>query len=145
MGMFKRAIEGDIDRYLRSGEKKALFIWGPRRSGKTTIVNKLAQTLGVKNYNFDLESDREKFEPRRETLEKIVRENKVVLIDEVQNYPETTIMIKLLHDEFEVKVIATGSSELRQKSKNFDTMAGRFKKDNCLTCLINCKQFGAFI
>lgn len=130
--MFKRIIEDDINKYLKSEEKKALFIWGPRRSGKTTLINKLARELGVKRYNFDLVSDREKFAPRRETLEAIVKENKVVLIDEVQNYPEVTVMVKLLHDEFGVKVIATGSSELRQKSKEFDTMAGRFNEIYCL-------------
>ncbi len=130
--MLKRAIEGDINKYLKSEENKVLFVWGPRRSGKTTLINKLAMELGVKKYNFDLESDREKFAPRREVLEGIIKENKVVLIDEVQNYPEATVMIKLLHDEFNTKVIATGSSELRQKSKDFDSMAGRFNEIYCL-------------
>lgn len=132
--MFKRKIEDDIAKYLKSKETKSLFIWGPRRSGKTTLIDKLAAKLGVRKYNFDLESDREKFAPRREVLEAIIKESKVVLIDEVQNYPEATVMIKLLHDEFGVKVIATGSSELRQKSKNsdFDTMAGRFNEIYCL-------------
>ena len=130
--MLKRAIEEDINKYLKSEEKKVLFVWGPRRSGKTMLINKLAGELGVKKYNFDLESDREKFAPRREVLEGIVKENKVVLIDEVQNYPEATVMIKLLHDEFNTKVIATGSSELRQKSEEFDSMAGRFNEIYCL-------------
>jgi len=132
--MFTRTIEDTINAYVQSNEIKSLFIWGPRRSGKTTLIDKVAAELGVKKYNFDLESDREKFAPRREVLEKIVKENKIVLIDEVQNFPEATVMIKLLHDEFKTKVIATGSSELRQKSKNteFDTMAGRFNELYCL-------------
>ena len=133
MVLLKRIIEDVIDKYLKSEETKTLFIWGPRRSGKTTIIDKLARELGVSKYNFDLLSDREKFTPRREVLERIVKENKVVLIDEVQNYPEATVMIKLFHDEFKVKVIATGSSELRQKtSREFDTMAGRFNEIYCL-------------
>lgn len=130
--MFKRKIEDDIAKYLTSKETKSLFIWGPRRSGKTTLLDKLAQKLGVRKYNFDLESDREKFIPRREALEAIIKENKVVLIDEVQQFPEATVVIKLLHDEYGVKVIATGSSELRRKSKNFDSLAGRFKEIYCL-------------
>jgi len=130
--MFRRAIEDDIKKYLGDREEKALFIWGPRRSGKTTLINKLASQLGVNRYNFDLATDREKFAPRKEVLEAIVKENRVVLIDEVQNYPESTVMIKLLHDEFHTQVIATGSSELRQKSKEFDTLAGRFKEIYCL-------------
>ncbi len=131
--MLKRTIERTIDHYLKSQEIKTLFVWGPRRSGKTTLIDKVAQELKVTKYNFDLQSDREKFAPRREVLEKIVAENQVVLIDEVQNYPEATVMLKLLHDECKVKVIATGSSELRQKSaKEFDTMAGRFHEIYCL-------------
>src|SRR3972149_2947965 len=132
MKMLKRTIEDTISKYLKGNENKILFVWGPRRSGKTTLINKLAKELGVTKFNFDLQSDREKFAPRREILEAIVKENKVILIDEVQNYPEATVMIKLLHDEFGVKVIATGSSELRQKSKDFDTMAGRFHEIYCL-------------
>ena len=136
--MLKRTIENNISAYLKSNEIKILFVWGPRRSGKTTLIDKFAKELGVTKYNFDLESDREKFTPRREVLEKIVKENKVILIDEVQNYPEATVMLKLLHDEFKVKVIATGSSELRQKSsKEFDTMAGRFKEIYCLPLSIS--------
>ena len=130
--MLTRAIEKTIDHYLTSQSFKALYIWGPRRSGKTTLLEKLSQELGVVKFNFDFESDREKFVPRREILAKLVKENRVILIDEVQNYPEATVMLKLLHDEFKVKVIATGSSELRQKSKNFDTMAGRFTETFCL-------------
>ncbi len=132
--MLKRIIEETIDKYLKSDEIKSLFIWGPRRSGKTTLLDKLAAKLKVRKYNFDLKSDRDKFAPTRDVLERIIKENKVVLIDEVQNFPEVTVMIKLLHDEYKHKVIATGSSELRQKSKNsdFDSMAGRFKELYCL-------------
>lgn len=130
--MLKRAIEKTIKEYLKGDSFKILYIWGPRRSGKTTLLNKLSKDLGVVKFNFDFESDREKFLPRRKTLQKLVKENKVILIDEVQNFPEATVMLKLLYDEFKVKVIATGSSELRQKSKNFDTMVGRFIETFCL-------------
>jgi predicted AAA+ superfamily ATPase len=133
MQILRRQIEVDIDRYLRSENNKILFVWGPRRSGKTTIINKLSQELNVTKYNFDLQSDREKFAPRREVLEAIVRENKVILIDEVQSFPEATVILKILFDEFKIKIIATGSSELRQKSaKEFDTLAGRFNEIYCL-------------
>jgi len=131
--MIKRAIEKDIEKYLKSDEYKILFVWGPRRSGKTTIINALSSRLGVPKYNFDLISDRDKFQPRREILEKIVSENKVILIDEIQNYPGISVVLKILHDEFRVKIVATGSSELRQKSgQEFDSMAGRFNEIYCL-------------
>jgi len=139
--MLKRTIESTIDQYLKGEDHKILFIWGPRRSGKTTLLDKLAENLKVTKFNFDLQSDREKFAPRREILEKLIKENiatglsgqpSVILIDEVQSYPEATVMLKILYDEYKVKVIATGSSELRQKSKDFNTMAGRFTESYCL-------------
>lgn len=131
--MIKRAIEKTINRYLEGSDHKIIFVWGPRRSGKTTLINKLSKQLGVTKFNFDLQSDREKFVAQRDVLGALVRENKVILIDEIQNYPEATVVLKILYDEFKVKIIATGSSELRQKSsKTFDTLAGRFYEVYCL-------------
>lgn len=133
MSTVKRTIEADIEAYLTSQDNKILFIWGPRRSGKTTLIRNLAQKLGANLYNFDLVSDREKFVPRLEVLQKLVEENKIILIDEVQNYPEVTVVLKILYDEFNIKIIATGSSELRQKSaEEFDTLASRYQEIYCL-------------
>jgi len=130
--MFKRAIEDKIDNYLQREDCKTFYIWGPRRSGKTTLLKQLSQKLGVRVFNFDFSSDHNLFEPDRDTLKKLTSENKVILIDEVQNYPQATVALKLLHDEFKVKVIATGSSELRQKGEEFDSQAGRFTESYCL-------------
>lgn len=131
--MIKRTIESDLDSYLTKEDYKIFFIWGPRRSGKTTLLTELAKRLGVRRFNFDFQSDREFFEPTREALAKIASEQRVILIDEVQNYPQSTVALKLLHDEFKVKIIATGSSELRQKAgEDFDTLAGRYTEHYCL-------------
>lgn len=130
--MLRRTVEKEIEAYLAGKNNKIFFIWGPRRSGKTTLLQHFAKKLSVPIFNFDLLSDREIFSPTRETLSKIVSEHKVILIDEVQNYPESTVSLKILYDEFKVSIIATGSSELRQKSKNFDTLAGRFIESYCL-------------
>lgn len=131
--MIKRAIEKNVEEYIKGDETKILFVWGPRRSGKTTLINKLSIDLKCTKYNFDLASDRDKFQPTRDILKKIATDNEVILIDEVQSYPEATVMLKILHDEFNKKIIATGSSELRQKTgKKFDSLAGRFNEIYCL-------------
>jgi predicted AAA+ superfamily ATPase len=130
--MLKRAIEPFIEQYLEDDSNKILFIWGPRRSGKTTILKKIAEEHKLRIFNFDLLTDKELFVPRREALQKLVEEQKIILIDEVQNYPESTVALKVLHDEFHVKIIATGSSELRQKTKDFDSLADRFIEQYCL-------------
>lgn len=130
--MFKRLIERYIDEYIRGNSKKIFFLWGPRRSGKTTLLKLFSEKLGVPRFNFDLFSDQEKFAPESQALSKIAKEHKVILIDEVQNYPESTRSFKILHDEFGLKIIATGSSELRQKSTHFESLAGRFTEYFCL-------------
>jgi len=130
--MFKRVIQKKIEEYLKRQDYKTFYIWGPRRSGKTTILRELARKLNVRVFNFDFSSDQRIFLPERDVLNKLTRENKVILIDEVQNYPQATVVIKLLHDEYKAKVIATGSSELRQKGKEFDTQTGRFTEHYCL-------------
>jgi hypothetical protein len=130
--MIKRTIEEQALIYLKSEDYRIFFIWGPRRSGKTTLLEKLSTKVGVPKFNFDLLSDREIFAPSNETLSKIATEHSVILIDEVQSYPESTVALKLLHDVYKVKIIATGSSELRQKSKDFDSLAGRYTEHYCL-------------
>lgn len=131
--VLKRSIDKHAKEYLEGDSYKPLFIWGPRRSGKTTLLERLSKELGVPFFDFDLQTDRELFVPRKEALEELVANHKVILIDEVQNYPEATVVLKLLQGKFKVKVIATGSSELRQKAgEDFDTMAGRYHEQYCL-------------
>ncbi len=130
--MLIRAVETQIEDYLSKKEKKILFLWGPRRSGKTTLLEKIAKEHRAPIFNFDLLSDREKFVARRDVLKKLSLEHKLLLIDEVQQYPEATVALKILHDLFDVQIIATGSSELRQKSSEFDSLSGRFVEAYCL-------------
>ncbi len=130
--MINRKIETKIKEYLENEDKKILFIWGPRRSGKTTVLKKISEKYNTRIFNFDFIEDRDLFQPSREALEKIVNTTKIILIDEVQNSPESTQALKLLHDEYDVKIVATGSSELRQTTNDFDTLAGRFIEYYCL-------------
>ncbi|MDP2909917.1 MAG: ATP-binding protein [bacterium] len=131
--MIARTIKSQVSAYLQSDNKgKALFIWGPRRSGKTTLLEEVSRKYKTTIYNFDSYSDREKFTPDRDILSKMATENRVILIDEIQNYPEATLAVKILLDNFNVKIIATGSSELRRTSKDFDSLAGRYEEIFCL-------------
>lgn len=136
--MLKRIVEDQIGEYLQGKDYKTFYIWGPRRSGKTTLLKQLSKKLNVPVFNFDFSSDHARFTPDRETLKKLVAEHRIILIDEVQQFPEATVVLKLLYDEFKVKVIATGSSELRQKAnEEFDTQVGRFTEHYCLPLSIS--------
>lgn len=130
--MIKRKIENKIKEYLDGKDHKIFFIWGPRRSGKTTVLQNLSNKLGIKVFNFDFQSDSSLFVPTRDALDKIASLGDLILIDEVQNYPEATVALKLLHDEYGIKIIATGSSELRQTTNDFDSLAGRYTENYCL-------------
>jgi len=129
----KRVAENSINDYLKDkNDHTILFIWGPRRSGKTTLLQEVSNKLSAPIFNFNLLSDQELFVPRREILSKLAVSHPVILIDEVQYFPESTIALKALYDEFKIKIIATGSSELRQKSKEFDSLADRYQEVFCL-------------
>jgi len=130
--MVSRKVKNKIEEYLSNNDKKIFFLWGPRRSGKTTLLKELSKELNVRIFNFDFAEDSSLFKPSREALDKIAKSSSIILIDEVQNYPESTLALKLLHDEYNVKIIATGSSELRQTTNDFDTLAGRFTENYCL-------------
>lgn len=131
--MLIRDIQSQLQAYLESPDHKIFFIWGPRRSGKTTQLKKIAQELNIQPFNFDLLSDQEYFKPNREDLQKLVNTRPILLIDEVQSAEDITVSLKTLFDEFSVKIIATGSSELRKKSdENFDSLANRYTEQYCL-------------
>lgn len=130
--MIPRAAEKHIQDYIQGDSHKIFFLWGPRRSGKTTLLKQLASEFRYPFYNFDILADFQKFVPDRKPLGQIASSAPVILIDEVQNYPESTKSLKILFDEFKVKIIATGSSELRKKSQDFDSLSGRFTEHFCL-------------
>ena len=130
-----RSIEDDVEKFIKrkNSGTNILFIWGPRRSGKTTLLKKFARKYKSEIFNFDYVDDQSKFTPYRQALDKLVAKNKIIFIDEVQNYPISTRPIKILNDNYNIKIIATGSSELRQKTgEDFDSLAGRFEEIYCL-------------
>lgn len=132
MKAINRTILPQINKYLAQKAPKILFIWGPRRSGKTTLMQNLAAKYQVPLFDFTTLSDQELFPPRRETLQALTAEHPLILIDEIQYYPEATLALKIIYDELKIPIIATGSSELRQKSDQFDSLAGRYQEFYCL-------------
>lgn len=114
--------------------KKVVFLWGPRRVGKSTILNELFKQKGGAYFNFDDIADQNALKPDLNYIKQVInlrtnnKDSKYIFIDEVQKSPQVTQSIKLLTDTTDYVVIATGSSELRAKGQNFDTLAGRYKE-----------------
>ncbi len=130
--MKPRDLVCQLEMAIKKPEKKIIFLWGARQTGKSTILNFLHHEFGGSSFNFENLDDQRLFVPSLKTLETSIfskkdgKESRYIFIDEVQRYPESTQSIKLLADETDHIIIATGSSEMRAKTNQFDTLAGRY-------------------
>lgn len=126
MDSYIRILEKHLKEYFFVG--KALVIIGARQVGKTTLLKKISS--GFENtlwLNADETSTREVFKnPTIKSLEQIVGNYKVVIIDEIQRIPNAGLLLKLLVDNFNTtQFIATGSSSLEISETIFEPMTGR--------------------
>lgn len=132
--MKTRKVQLQLEHYLPVADKPVVFLWGPRQTGKSTIIQALRDKFGGAYFNFDDVTDRRMWVADLQSLRAAIRlrgqsaESQWVFIDEVQNSPEATLAIKLLADRGEYKIVATGSSELKAKTQKFDSLAGRYKE-----------------
>lgn len=108
---------------------KVLAIFGPRRVGKTTLVQEYLQRCNLK-YRFDTGDNisvREIFDSER--LEKILDYASgydLVVLDEAQRIPKIGWGLKMLVDHIPgIKVIATGSSSFELAGQIGEPLTGR--------------------
>ncbi|HEY4519253.1 MAG TPA: ATP-binding protein [Candidatus Paceibacterota bacterium] len=125
-----RYISEDIKNALKAENPTIILILGLRQTGKTTLAKAVCLEKGYQMFNFDLLSDRREFERvDRHSLADFAEryKDKVILIDEVQKMPEATSIIKHLFDNYKLRFVLTGSSELKIRKNFGDTLAGRTK------------------
>lgn len=132
--MKPRKLIGQLEKSIEKPTKKIIFLWGARQTGKSTILNHLYRKYGGSYFNFDDLDDQRLFVPELGKLESNIAlkanrtKSPYVFIDEIQKFPDSTQSVKLLTDRTKKIVIATGSSEMRAKTNQFDTLAGRYKE-----------------
>jgi len=132
--MLPRKIALLIEKKLVFPDKRIFFLWGPRQIGKSTLLNYFYEKCGGSFFTFDDLSDQKLFVPDLIKLKSVLSErsnnpkSRLVFIDEIQNNPEATQAIKLLTDQTDYLIFATGSSELRAKTQRFDSLAGRYEE-----------------
>lgn len=121
-----------LEQYLKKPEKRLIFLWGPRQTGKSTILQHLYKEYHGTFLNFDDVEDQRLFVPESSKLKALLQfrsdnsASRYIFIDEIQKHPESTRALKLLIDTTDRIIIATGSSELRAKTQDFDALTGRF-------------------
>jgi hypothetical protein len=134
--MYQRIVENRIANLLERPE--ILVLYGPRRVGKTTLLQKLFREMGAHapaaSYSLDDPSAQDIFgEPSTARLQRIFAElgfdparRSYLFLDEVQGFPHVDTLLKLAFDHFpHVKVIATSSSSLLLLQGLTDSLAGR--------------------
>jgi predicted AAA+ superfamily ATPase len=117
----------NLEQYLEAG--KALVIYGPRRSGKTTLLNQYLQKT-IWRYKLDSgdnirtqqilgSQDFSQILPYAEGYELLV-------IDEAQNIPNIGMGLKILVDQMPaLRIIATGSSSFEHAGQVGEPLTGR--------------------
>lgn len=132
--MFKRALYNSI--YPQLQHKNAIVITGMRQVGKTTLMKQLADAWEGKKlwYDFDNPLDmlifenvsfKSIYEELRREAQAGANERFLVCIDEIQNFPEITKVIKYLIDHYGMKFIVTGSSNYYLRNLFPESLSGR--------------------
>lgn len=123
----KRELEDLISSKLSSG--KIIIIYGPRQSGKTTLIKMLLEgtkekALFLNGDEYDIRntlSDTNTSEIRR-----ILGNCTLLVIDEAQRIKNIGVTLKIIADNFpDVKVLASGSSSFDLANKISEPLTGR--------------------
>jgi len=124
--MISRQLEKVILSKLKTG--KAIILLGPRQTGKTTLLEKIANISGTFLFlNCDDPIVRQQLEKANtEELKHILGKSKLVFIDEAQRVKNIGLTLKLITDIFKnVQLLVSGSSALDLMSEISEPLTGR--------------------
>ncbi len=125
--MIKRIILQKIKENLFEG--KTIMLFGPRQSGKTTLLGMLANEIQDKVLMLDCDEPdirKELTDVTSTQLKHRIGSASVVMIDEAQRIKNIGITLKLIHDKIpEVQLIVTGSSSLELTGETNEPLTGR--------------------
>lgn len=124
--IYPRLLESRIKNHLFKG--KVVIIYGARRVGKTTLVNKIQAEYTESLYlNCDEPDVRLALADKTSTeLLNYIGNRKLVIIDEAQRVKNIGLTLKLLVDNApQIQIIATGSSSFDLSNKISEPLTGR--------------------
>ena len=125
--MINRVLQPTIEQKMFQG--KAIILVGPRQTGKTTLLNMVAekQSQPVLFWNCD-EPETRNFLSNTNTseLKLAIGNHKIIIIDEAQNVDNIGLTLKLIIDNFKgVQILATGSSSFDLRNRLNEPLTGR--------------------
>ena len=103
-------------------KKKSFFLFGPRSTGKTTLIHQSFPKAKI--YNL-LDSRVYKKLAKRPELLGEENKNQLIIIDEIQKMPSLLDEVHLLIYKTGQKFLLTGSSARKLKRKSVNLLAGR--------------------
>ena len=127
MHYIERKIESEIVKRLFSG--KINIIYGPRQSGKTTLVHHIVESQKINALWLDADMLDVREQISRMTPEKwrnLIGGRNMVVIDEAQRIEDIGLALKILIDNVEnVRVVVTGSSAFDLRNRTDEPLTGR--------------------
>lgn len=122
-----RKLEKRFEKFLN--DKEILAVIGPRQAGKTTMINYCLEKIKHKKINkisFDDLSKKNLFEENINAfIESEVKEYDILFIDEVQYVKDSGQKLKYIYDNFEIKIIISGSSGAELSLQSIKYVVGR--------------------
>ncbi|WP_051408454.1 ATP-binding protein [Sediminibacterium sp. C3] len=111
------------------GQQKVILLYGTRRTGKTTIIEKVVQKYSkdaMLLHGEDMQISNILQNRTISNYQKLTSGKKIIIIDEAQAIPEIGKILKLLIDTVKgITVIATGSSSFDLVNSAGEPLVGR--------------------
>jgi len=125
-----RTIKEQIIKELDSVNKNVIIIYGPRQVGKTTIIESIISERKEKFQKFtgdDLFAQDLFGKNDLTSLKKIINGYELLIIDEAQRIENIGLVLKLIIDNFKIKIIVSGSASFDLANKINEPLTGRTK------------------
>jgi hypothetical protein len=129
--IIRRTIQNSILERLSVSDqsRKIIIIYGARQVGKTTLVKEVLAGADLRSeyFNCDYLDVQAVFSYENAVnLKSIVKNLKLIVLDEAQRVRNIGLVLKILHDEFpHLRVIATGSSSFELSGQISEPLTGR--------------------
>lgn len=122
-----RIIQTQIE--AKIGQQKVILLYGTRRTGKTTIIEKIVQKYASEVLLLNGEDMQISAILQNRTIanyQQLTKGKKIIVIDEAQEIPEIGKILKLLIDTIKgITVVATGSSSFDLVNRTGEPLVGR--------------------